>query len=74
MDVAAYYEEERMSKYILNIKTGKIHDGKNPCAPCNQAKKSNLKFFDNYNDAINYFEGSSEKGIPCGRCLKSHER
>jgi len=46
-----------MSKYILNIKTGKIHDGKKPCAPCNQAKKSNLKFFDNYNDAINYFEG-----------------
>jgi len=63
-----------MSKYILNIKTGKIHDGVNPCYQCKKSKEGNKKFFDNYDEALNFFEGETSKGEPCGICLKEKDR
>jgi hypothetical protein len=56
--------------YILNIKTGKIHSGKNPCRFCQKMGKANKKFFDKYEDAVNFFEGNTVKGNPCNLCLK----
>jgi len=63
-----------MSKYILNIKSQKIHNGDNPCASCRNAKKSNLKQFDSYADAVNYFDSETVKGIPCGKCMKLYDK
>ena len=62
-----------MMKYILNIKTGKIHDGINPCARCKSCNEANKKYFDDYESAVNYYEGKTEKGRPCGICLKEKE-
>ena len=59
-----------MARYILNIKTGKIHNGLKPCTQCKNCNEGNKKYFDNYEDAVNYFEGKTLKGIPCGKCLK----
>lgn len=59
-----------MVKYILNIKTGKIHDAQKPCAQCKNSNEGNKKYFDNYEAAVNYFEGKTLKGLPCGKCLK----
>ena len=33
-------------------------------------QESNKKYFDDYNEAVNFFEGKSKKGNPCGICLK----
>jgi len=60
-----------MSKYILNIQSGAIHNGKTPCSPCKKMKESNKKYFDDYNKAVDFFEGKNKKGYPCGRCLKN---
>ena len=59
---------------MLNIITHKIHDGEKLCAPCRRTKKSNLKEFENYEDVVNYFEGITDKGVPCGICMKSYEK
>ena len=59
-----------MAKYILNIKTGKIHDGKKPCGQCRNCNESNKKYFNSYDEAVNFFEGNAKKGSPCGRCLR----
>lgn len=61
------------AKYILNIKTGIIHDALKPCNKCNQAKEENKQYFDNYADAENFFEGKTAKGKPCGICLKNRD-
>ena len=63
-----------MNNYILNIKTGKIHNALNPCAQCKSCKEGNKKYFVTYEDAVNYFEGKTAKGIPCGKCLKEKDR
>ena len=55
--------------FILNINTGKIHNGIFPCPQCKKAKEENKKYFDNYEDAVNFFEGQTKKGVPCGKCL-----
>lgn len=60
-----------MSKYILNIKSGTIHSAENPCVPCRKAIEANKKYFDHYEEAVNYFEGNRRKGTPCGRCLRA---
>ena len=60
-----------MSKYILNINTAKIHDGENPCSVCKRMSEENKKYFDNYDEAVNYFEGKNKKGTPCGICFKN---
>ena len=62
-----------MKNYVLNIKTGKIHNGKRPCNQCTRCKESNKKYFDNYDEAVYFFEGKNEKGIPCGICLKQKD-
>lgn len=59
-----------MAKYILNIKTGKVHSGITPCAPCRRSAEGNKKYFDDYEQAVNFFEGKTEKGRPCDLCLK----
>ena len=64
------FEDLSMSKYILNINTGAIHNGEKPCCFCKKMKESNKKYFDDYNEAVNFFEGKSKKGNPCGICLK----
>ncbi len=63
-----------MSKYILNLKTGTIHNGITPCAQCKKALEGNKKYFELYEDAVNFFEGKTEKGKPCGKCLKEKDK
>ena len=62
-----------MKGYILNIDTAIIHDGKRPCHCCKNMKESNKKYFDDYNEAVNFYEGKSKKGTPCGICLKNKD-
>ena len=50
-----------MSKYILNIKTGKIHDGLKNCPRCNNCNEANKKYFENYNDAVNFLKEKIKK-------------
>ncbi|MCH5267336.1 MAG: hypothetical protein J1E62_03240 [Lachnospiraceae bacterium] len=61
-----------MKKYLLNINSGVIHDGKNPCHQGKTAADFNKKEFDKLSDAMNYFEGKGKKGRPCEKCLKDH--
>lgn len=62
-----------MSKYVLNIKTGIVHNGINPCGQSKRTNKGNQKFFESYEDAVNFFEGKTLKGKPCGICLKDKD-
>lgn len=62
-----------MSKYILNIKTGTIHSAITPCAQCKKTNVGNKKYFEIYEDAVNFFEGKTLKGRPCGICLKDKD-
>ena len=59
-----------MKKYLLNIQTGTIHNGKNPCNQGRTMAEFNKKWLDEYLKAVNYFEGTGKKGCPCGICLK----
>ncbi len=59
-----------MKRYLLNISTGTIHSGENPCYQGRVMAEFNKKWFDEYLEAVNYFEGKRKKGCPCGRCLK----
>lgn len=53
-----------MKNYLLNISAGTIHNGKIPCAQAMRMAESNKKWFDKYEDAVNYFEGGKKKRIP----------
>ena len=59
--------------YILNIRTGMIHSQETPCAKAKQMKEANKKCFDEYEDAVNFFEGGKKKGTPCGICLREKQ-
>lgn len=59
-----------MGKYLLNIHTATIHDGYNPCYQGKIMADSNRKWFNKYTEAVNFFEGTHKKGVPCNRCLK----
>lgn len=59
-----------MANYIMNIKTGKIHDGNSPCYSCSRIAEANKKYFSSYSEAENYFEGDDVKGNFCGICFK----
>ncbi len=61
-----------IKKYLLNIQTKKIHNGFSPCHRAKSMKESNKKWFDNYEEAVNFYEGKS-RGEPCGICLKDYE-
>jgi len=63
-----------MVKYILNIKTGTIHNAVSPCAQCNRTNEGNKKYFEKYENAVNFFEGINSKGKPCGICLKEKDK
>ena len=60
-----------MKKYILNISTAKIHDKLFNCPHLKRAKRCNLKYFDTYDEAENFYEGNKKKAEPCGTCLKA---
>ena len=62
-----------VKKYLLNISTGTIHNGDNPCYQGKVMAESNKKWFYEYFDAVNFYEGKSKKGIPCCRCLKEKQ-
>lgn len=62
-----------MKKYLLNINSGTIHNGEKPCYQGKMMAKFNKKWFDEYSEAVNYFEGNCKKGCPCGNCLKKEE-
>ena len=55
-------------KCVLNIITGKVHNADCPCQFVRRTKEQNKKYFDNLEDAINYFEGGKRKGEQCGAC------
>lgn len=61
-----------MEKFILVLSTGKIHNGLNPCGHCKKSKTSSRKYFDNFSDAENYYEGKTKKGEACSFCLKDY--
>lgn len=55
--------------YLLNIKTGKIHSAKHPCARAKRMDEANKKYFEDYEKAVDYFEGKIKKGEPCVLCF-----
>ena len=59
--------------YLLNIKTGKIHSMQQPCARVKRMAEANKKYFEDYESAVNYFEGKVIKGEPCSLCLPEKE-
>lgn len=59
-----------MEKYFLNISSGTIHNGLKPCYQGRTTAEFNKKWFNEYSDAVNYFEGKGKTGCPCGKCLK----
>ncbi len=59
-----------MERYVLNIKEGIIHDRYKNCYAERRMKEENKKYFDNYLDAVNFYEGKCKKGQPCGICMK----
>ena len=62
-----------MKRYLLNISSGTIHNGLKPCYQGRLTAEFNKKWFDDYLEAVNYFEGRGKKGCPCGNCLKEKE-
>ena len=62
-----------MPKYVLNIRTRTIHSGEKPCAQCKRTNAGNKKYFEKYEDAVNFYEGKNSKGKPCGVCLKDRD-
>lgn len=72
--ISKYLGGMGMGNYILNINTKTIHDGDSTCRALKRTKPSNLKHFEKYEDAVNYFESETVKGVPCGICLKEFEK
>jgi len=58
-----------MQKFMLNIKTGTIHNGDHLCSPGRRTAEANQKWFDTYAQARNFYKGDRKKGIPCVRCF-----
>lgn len=59
----------KKGNYLLNIKTRKIHSEMHPCTAAKRMAEANKKYFEEYEDAENYFEGKREKGQPCNICF-----
>ena len=59
-----------MKKYLLNINRAVIHSGESPCNPAKRMKEANKKWFDDYEEAVNFYEDENKKGQPCTLCLK----
>lgn len=59
-------------KYLLNIKTGIIHNGDTPCYQGKRMKEDNKKYFETLEEAVNYY-GGDRKGVCCGICLKGRK-
>lgn len=55
--------------FLLNIKTGKIHNGMIPCPAVKKMGTENTKVFHSLDEAVNFFEGG-KKGEVCIRCRK----
>ncbi|MGC2871849.1 hypothetical protein ACDL92_00955 [Ihubacter sp. mB4P-1] len=56
-------------RYILNIKTGVIHDSEKACIAREKMVEKNSKKSNSYEELINFFEGE-EKGKFCGICMR----
>lgn len=61
---------EKKGKYLLNISTGKIHDGVDTCKFGIKIVEENKRWSDSYEELENFYEGK-KKGVPCGICLKN---
>lgn len=59
-------------KYLMNLHTGIIHSGKQPCASGQNMAEKNRIWSDNLNELENFFEGDKKKGVLCARCF--HEK
>lgn len=55
--------------FLLNIKSGKIHNGIAPCPAVKNMGTENTKVFHSFDEAVNFFEGG-KKGEACIRCRK----
>ena len=64
--------EKMIGKYLLNINKGIIHNGCSLCDPARRMAEKNKKWFDKYEDAVNFYTGKT-KANPCGICLKEKE-
>jgi len=62
-----------MKKYLLNISSGAIHDGINTCKQGLRTAEFNQKWFNDYQEAKNFFEGKGKQGKPCGICFKGKD-
>lgn len=56
-------------RYLLNLKSGKIHDGKNLCSQGSRIAEENRKWSDSFEELVDFFEGG-KKGVACGICCK----
>ena len=57
-------------KVLLNIHTGKIHNGESLCYHAKKMAAENGKWFDSFDDAAHYFDGGKKQGIRCAICFK----
>lgn len=62
----------RKGQYLLNISTGKIHDGKNLCFQGRRIAPENQKWSDSFEELVDFYEGD-KKGIACSICSKNKE-
>ncbi len=58
--------------FILNIKTGVIHDGEYNCFHEKRTREANKQYFETYKEAENFYNGK-QKGRPCSVCMKELE-
>lgn len=59
-------------RYLLNIRTGKIHDGENLCYHGRNIAEENQKWSNSFEELVDFFEGS-KKGVACGVCCKERK-
>lgn len=62
-------------RYVLNIKTLKIHDTQNATKRCklSMMKKENQQFYDTLEDALAYPNAESPKSSKCAFCIIANE-
>ena len=63
---------EKQKEFFVEYKYGKIHDMGQKCPYAERMKKDNLKSFETYEEAENFYEGK-RKGVPCGYCMREYD-
>ena len=56
-------------QYVLNIRTGIIHRKKRICHLGKRIKQENKKSFDQYQEAVDYYDNDSMKAHKCAVCF-----